>query len=114
MTFRFYFFIGCIWSWVVAVGSVGFCADSTTTPNIVIFISDDHSALDCGAYGSRDVRTPNIDRLAREGLLFRNAFAASPTCMPSRAALFTGLMPLRNGAHANNLQMESLCREGTR
>lgn len=83
-------------------------------PNIVLFLSDDHTAADCGAYGSREVRTPNIDRLAKEGVLFRRAFAASPTCMPSRAALFTGLMPLRNGAHANNLRNESETKVGIR
>jgi len=83
-------------------------------PNIVLFIADDHTCSDCGAYGSREVRTPNLDRLAGEGLLFRNAFAASPTCMPSRAVLFTGLMPFRNGAHANNLAGYSQCKEGIR
>jgi N-sulfoglucosamine sulfohydrolase len=91
---------------------VAFFAEAADRPNIVLFLSDDHTASDCGAYGSREVRTPNIDRLAREGMLFRRAFAASPTCMPSRAALLTGLMPLRNGAHANNLQGQSQCREG--
>lgn len=83
-------------------------------PNIVLFIADDHLYTDCGPYGWRDVRTPNLDRLAREGLLFRNAFAGSPTCMPSRAVLYTGLMPFRNGAHANNLAGQSRCREGVR
>jgi N-sulfoglucosamine sulfohydrolase len=93
---------------------IGTSARAESTPNIVLFISDDHSALDCGAYGSREVRTPNIDRLAREGLLFRNAFATSPTCMPSRCAMLTGLMPMRNGAHANNLRDQSQAREGIR
>lgn len=83
-------------------------------PNLVLFVSDDHSCADCGAYASRDVRTPNIDRLAQEGMLFRHAFAGSPTCMPSRAVLFTGLMPFRNGAHANNLAGQSQCRESVR
>jgi N-sulfoglucosamine sulfohydrolase len=83
-------------------------------PNIVLFVADDHTATDCGAYGSSDVRTPNIDRLAREGLLFRRAFAGSPTCMPSRAVLYTGLMPFRNGAHANNLAGQSQCRPEVR
>ncbi len=89
-------------------------AGATARPNFVLFISDDHTATDCGAYGARDVRTPHIDRLAREGMLFRNAFAGSPTCMPSRAALYTGLMPFRNGAHANNLAGQSQCREEVR
>ena len=92
----------------------GLAATADSRPNIVLFLSDDHTAGDCGAYGNSEVRTPNIDRLAREGVLFRRAFAASPTCMPSRAALFTGLMPLRNGAHANNLRGQSQCREDIR
>ncbi len=83
-------------------------------PNIVLFVADDHTATDCGAYGSGDVRTPNIDRLARDGMLFRRAFAGSPTCMPSRAVLYTGLMPFRNGAHANNLAGQSQCRADVR
>ncbi len=83
-------------------------------PNLVLYVSDDHTATDCGAYGSTDVRTPNIDRLAREGLRFRQAFAGSPTCMPSRAVLYTGLMPFRNGAHANNLPGQSQCRPAVR
>jgi N-sulfoglucosamine sulfohydrolase len=91
-----------------------FSVGAAERPNFVLFISDDHAAQDCGAYGARDVRTPNIDRLARQGLLFHNAFAGSPTCMPSRAVMFTGLMPFRNGAHANNLQEQSRCRREVR
>lgn len=96
---------------VFAVAIPPFAGAQSARPNIVLFVADDHSYTDCGAYGSDDVHTPNIDRLAREGLLFRNAFAASPTCMPSRAALFTGLMPFRNGAHANNMAGQSQCRD---
>ncbi len=79
-------------------------------PNVVLFLADDHGALDSGPYGNQVVRTPNLDRLAREGLRFDRAFAASPTCVPSRAALYTGLMPFRNGAHANH----SRTKEGAR
>jgi arylsulfatase A-like enzyme len=71
-------------------------------PNIVLFIADDLGAKDIPLYGNPMVRTPNIDRLAGESLLFTNAFATSPTCSPSRASIHTGLMPFRNGAHANH------------
>ncbi|HWN96253.1 MAG TPA: sulfatase [Methylomirabilota bacterium] len=71
-------------------------------PNIVVFIGDDHSVLDSEPYGSKDVRTPNLRRLAEAGLTFTHAFVASPSCAPSRAALLTGLMPARNGAEANH------------
>ena len=70
--------------------------------NIVLFVADDLGAGDTGPYGNLVVRTPNLDKFASESLLFSAAFAGSPTCSPSRAALFTGLYPLRNGAHANH------------
>ncbi|HOA73516.1 MAG TPA: sulfatase [Phycisphaerae bacterium] len=79
-------------------------------PHIVLFIADDYSWHDCGAYGSTDVRTPHLDRLARESMRFEYAFAASPTCAPSRSAIYTGLYPFRNGAHANH----SLIHDGVR
>lgn len=74
----------------------------TSPPNIVVFLSDDHSILDSTVYGATDVRTPNMARLAAAGLTFDRAFVVSPSCAPSRAALLTGLMPARNGAEANH------------
>ncbi len=73
-----------------------------TKPNIVVFISDDHGQLDSQAYGSTDVRTPNMAKLAAEGLKFTHAFTASPSCGPSRTAMLTGLWPARNGAERNH------------
>ena len=64
-------------------------------PNIVVFISDDHGYLDSRVAGAADVRTPNLLRLAEAGMTLTHAFAASPSCAPSRAALLTGLMPAR-------------------
>jgi N-sulfoglucosamine sulfohydrolase len=77
-------------------------AADTAKPHLVIFLSDDHSVLDSSVYGSKDVKTPNMQRLAAAGLVFDRAFVASPSCAPSRAALLTGLMPARNGAEANH------------
>ncbi len=77
-------------------------AADATKPNIVVFISDDHSVLDSTVYGSKDVKTPHMQRLADAGLTFDRAFVASPSCAPSRAAMLTGLMPVRNGAEANH------------
>jgi len=77
-------------------------------PHIVLFISDDHTWHDSGPYGATDVRTPNLDRVAREGLTCDAAFCASPTCAPSRSAMYTGLFPFRNGAHTNH----SLIKDG--
>jgi arylsulfatase A-like enzyme len=71
-------------------------------PDIVIFLCDDLGQRDSSPYGARDIRTPNMQRLADAGLVFDRAFVASPSCAPSRAALLTGLMPARNGAEANH------------
>ncbi|QOV91083.1 sulfatase-like hydrolase/transferase [Humisphaera borealis] len=73
-----------------------------TPPNVVVFISDDHSQLDSEAYGSTEVRTPNMARLAADGMKFTHAFVASPACGPSRTALLTGLWSARNGAEPNH------------
>src|SRR5687767_9006725 len=77
-------------------------AADRSKPNIVVVLSDDHSVLDSSVYGSRDVRTPHMQRLAAAGLTFDRAFVASPSCAPSRAALLTGLYPARNGAEPNH------------
>lgn len=81
-----------------------FCVDmfAAEKPNIVVFLGDDHSMSDSEPYGATDVRTPNMRRLANDGMLFTHAFVASPSCAPSRAALLTGLMPARNGAEPNH------------
>lgn len=71
-------------------------------PTLVVFIADDHGQQDSTPYGARDVMTPNMQRLADEGLVFTHAFVASPACAPSRTAMLTGLMPARNGAEANH------------
>ncbi|ODS80684.1 MAG: hypothetical protein ABS46_13495 [Cytophagaceae bacterium SCN 52-12] len=76
-------------------------------PNFVLFIADDLGVKDIGPYGNTVVRTPHLQRLAQESLLFNQAFAASPTCGPSRSSLFTGLMPLRHGAHGNHSGVKS-------
>lgn len=77
-------------------------APSPTRPNIVVFISDDHSQADSQAYGSTEVRTPHMAKLAAEGMKFTHAFVASPACGPSRTALLTGLWSARNGAEPNH------------
>ena len=63
---------------------------ATKRPNIVLAIADDWSFPHASIYGDRTVRTPNFDRIAREGARFTHAFVAAPSCTPSRAALLTG------------------------
>jgi len=71
-------------------------------PTIIVFLSDDHGMLDSTPYGSSDVRTPHMQRLADAGMTFTHAFIASASCAPSRAAMLAGLMAARNGAEANH------------
>jgi N-sulfoglucosamine sulfohydrolase len=66
-------------------------------PNFVFLISDDQSYSGAGCNGNPAVHTPNIDRLAREGLRFERAFAPSPSCSPSRSAILTGQSPHETG-----------------
>ncbi len=77
-------------------------ASTAGRPDIVVFITDDQSQLDLSPYGDVALRTPNMQRLADGGMKFTAAYAASPTCAPSRGAFLTGLMPARNGAEPNH------------
>jgi arylsulfatase A-like enzyme len=65
-------------------------------PNIIHILIDDMGYSDLGCYGNTDVRTPNIDRLASEGVRFRNFYTNSPICSPSRTAWTTGQSPARH------------------
>lgn len=80
------------------------CADgadssSERRPNVVILYTDDQGTLDAGCYGSKDLQTPNIDRIAASGVRFTQAYAHT-VCCPSRAALLTGRHPQRSGVNS--------------
>ena len=77
-------------------------AAAADPPNIIFIMSDDHAAHAIGAYGSRVNATPNIDRLAREGMRFDNVFVTNSICTPSRAAILTGQYAHRNGVPVFN------------
>jgi arylsulfatase A-like enzyme len=85
------------WFGVAAAGE-----PATRRPDIVVVLSDDHTWRDSSVYGSPDIKTPHMQRLAAVGMTFDNAFVVSPSCAPSRAALLTGLYPARNGAEPNH------------
>jgi arylsulfatase A-like enzyme len=72
-------------------------AASNKKPNIVFFIADDFGQRDLGCYGSTFYETPNLDRVAREGAKFTDAYAACPVCSPTRASILTGQWPQRTG-----------------
>jgi arylsulfatase A len=66
-------------------------------PNVIIFLADDLGYGDLGCYGHTVIKTPHLDRFAREGMRFTQCYAACPVCSPSRAAILTGRTPYRNG-----------------
>jgi len=68
-------------------------AEAPRRPNIVLMIADDLAWDDCGAFGNPRVKTPNIDKLAREGMRFDRAFVTASSCSPSRSSLITGRYP---------------------
>jgi N-sulfoglucosamine sulfohydrolase len=71
-------------------------------PNIVFIMADDLTMFDLEPYGSTQVKTPNLARLAKEGVCFENMFNMVPICAPTRQTLLTGLGPVRNGAFPNH------------
>ena len=77
-----------------------------TPPNIIFVFTDDHASHSISAYGSDIVETPNIDRLANEGVIFENAFVTNSICAPSRAVLLTGKHSHMNGQLTNAQQFE--------
>jgi N-acetylglucosamine-6-sulfatase len=77
-------------------------AAEAVRPNIVLVVTDDQRYDMLGCTGHPVAQTPNIDRLAREGMLFRSFFAATPLCSPSRASYLTGLYPHRHGVINND------------
>ncbi|XP_049642263.1 N-acetylgalactosamine-6-sulfatase [Suncus etruscus] len=77
-------------------------ADTPRPPNILLLLMDDMGWGDLGVYGEPSRETPNLDRMAAEGMLFPNFYTANPLCSPSRAALLTGRLPIRNGFYTTN------------
>ncbi len=71
------------------------CATAADRPNFVVFLIDDLGATDLGCYGSTFYETPNLDRLAQDGMKFRTAYSACTVCSPTRAAMLTGKYPAR-------------------
>lgn len=69
------------------------CQPAAGAPNVLVICADDHAAYVTGAYGNKQVRTPNIDRLAAGGIRFERAYCNSPVCTASRQSFFTGRYP---------------------
>jgi len=91
---------------VKAAGAAG----RARRPNLLFILADDCTYNVLGCFGGKDVKTPNIDALAREGMTLTRTYAAMSMCAPFRAELYTGLFPVRNGVAWNH----SRARPGTR
>ncbi len=74
-------------------------------PDILLFIADDMTSTACEPYGNKDVHTPNMARLANEGICFDNMNNATAMCGPTRQSLYTGIFPVKNGSYPNHAQV---------
>ena len=75
-------------------------------PNIIFIFTDDHAAHAISAYGSKINQTPHMDRLAKEGMLFRRCYVSNSICGPSRAVILTGKHSHLNGYWRNGLTFD--------
>jgi arylsulfatase A-like enzyme len=82
-------------------------AADAAKPNVVMIIADDLARNEMGCYGGKNVPTPNIDKLAEEGLRFTQAINSMSMCVPMRASTYTGLYPLHNGVTRNHAASKS-------
>ena len=109
----------CILVFLPAVAA----AQARSQPNIVLIFTDDLGYGDIGSFGAKRIRTPNIDRLGREGMRFTNFYVSQPVCTPSRASLLTGSYANRInlegalnhtstvGIHDNEVLLPELCKQ---
>ena len=73
--------------------------NNISQPNIIFILTDDHGCWAMGCAGNSELRTPNLDRLARTGTRYENFFCVSPVCSPARASILTGRIPSQHGVH---------------
>jgi arylsulfatase A-like enzyme len=77
------------------------------TPNLLFILTDQHRRDGVGAYGETEVMTPNLDRIATEGIRFNRAYTAQPVCAPNRGAMMSGLFPHNHGVLENTWDLDT-------
>jgi arylsulfatase A-like enzyme len=98
---------------LLVLGSAGILTAQDCRPNLVFELVDDMGYADLGCMGAKDIQTPNIDRLASEGLKFTDFYANAPVCTPTRAAFMTGRWQQRVGLEwAMGYSAEQYRRQG--
>lgn len=91
-------FLVCLMSlWIAASATLVRCAEEPEPPNVLVLLVDDLGYADVGCMGANDIRTPNIDRIASEGVLLTDFYANAPVCTPTRVAFLTGRWQQRTG-----------------
>ncbi len=106
-TMKLHIILSALWLCLFAASLQAEPAAEEKKPNFVLIFTDDQGYGDLGSFGSTTIRTPNLDRLAREGRRFTSFMSASSVCTPSRAALLTGCYPKRVGMHRGVLFPQS-------
>jgi arylsulfatase A-like enzyme len=92
---------------LLLIAALGTTCRAAELPNIILINCDDLGYGDLGCYGAKDIRTPNLDRMATEGTRFTDFSVAAPLCTPSRAALMTGRYPGRTGLETGVLRPDA-------
>ena len=95
---------------ILLSGLSGLVVSAQAAPNFLVILADDCTFSDLPMYGGQNAKTPHLDRLASESLVFERAYVSAAMCQPCRAELYTGQFPMRHGCAWNH----SACRPGTR
>ena len=101
------FVVGCF----LLGGAQRSFADNTSKPNIIFLLSDDQAWSDYGFMGHPEIKTPHLDKLASESLLFRRGYLAASVCRPSLASMVTGLHPFEHGVTGNDIRLNAKNRD---
>src|SRR5207237_3030673 len=94
--------------------TIGGTTSVARRPNVLLVMCDELKATALGLYGNPTLRTPSLERLARQGILYRHAFTPHPLCVPARVAMWTGRYPHASGARTNQTFLPPALPPGVR